>query len=643
MAYRPPSFNPSPSIKRKLRYTPAPFMLGPQRMNIAEPLSRASTVAELAVNDSLPPNKKSQRRGLSYSYGFPKIPRPKRSGFYYYSSWSRFGGSAGSSGGPSNSGSNKKSLRLPNLRLTKRLFSTANQKLRTKTGNLRQRFFSTEARKQRQQRRRFIRWWTLTSLAVLLTGVAGKIKYERGGAYDDDDEYIPHNEYAIKPQSWHLYIYSTFPLKAISRLWGQVNSINLPVWLRSPSYRVYSTLFGVNLDEMEETDLRIYKNLSEFFYRNLKPGVRPIDDSDLVSPADGKVLKFGVIENGEIEQVKGMTYSIDALLGLKTERLAAPSHSLDFEHEDDDVTVLERDQEFAKINGISYTVDDLIGGENDEVSHNITDLDYKDEGDRAIKDSKSTISKELSLAKNLTPTPLEKLELSGNKQLYFSVIYLAPGDYHHYHSPTNWVTTLRRHFIGELFSVAPFFQKTLQGLFILNERVALLGYWKYGFFSMIPVGATNVGSIVVDFDKDLKTNDVYEHAIYLSQKKEKQQSEESSSDETSPLLSKSPTNNTRDDSTLVNSESDSEAKSSPASNSINAEKRKRLKKNTVYEATYTKASKLLGGYPLTKGQQFGGFKLGSTVVLVFEAPDNFKFNLEVGQKVKVGQSLGGFV
>lgn len=96
-----------------------------------------------------------------------------------------------------------------------------------------------------------------------------------------------------------------------------------------------------------------------------------------------------------------------------------------------------------------------------------------------------------------------------------------------FHSPTSWVTTLRRHFIGELFSVAPFFQKTLQGLFVLNERVALLGYWKYGFFSMVPVGATNVGSIVVNFDKDLKTNDIYEHEVYSSA---------SSVNESTPLL-----------------------------------------------------------------------------------------------------------
>jgi phosphatidylserine decarboxylase len=53
---------------------------------------------------------------------------------------------------------------------------------------------------------------------------------------------------------------------------------------------------------------------------------------------------------------------------------------------------------------------------------------------------------------------------------------------------------------GELFSVSPYIAKRLHNLFVLNERVALLGRWKHGFFSMIPVGATNVGSIKVNFD-----------------------------------------------------------------------------------------------------------------------------------------------
>ncbi|RLV93082.1 Phosphatidylserine decarboxylase proenzyme 1 mitochondrial [Spathaspora sp. JA1] len=615
MLFRSPSFvwpNKVGGVSRSsTRYTrsPFPFVIGPQGQNITQPLSRASEMAEILQQQSDAAGTFfQQKRNFGYYYPFPKIPRPKRN-VLYYSTWSKGSSYILPRGG--------KNLHLPSLRISKRSFSNANQKIKSKTRSLQNRFFSVEARTRRQQRRRFIKWWTLTTLTVVLGGVAARIRYQRG-EIDEDGEHIA-NPYRIRPQSWHLYAYSTLPLKTISRLWGKVNSINLPVWVRGPSYRLYSTLFGVNLDEMENPDLSSYNNLSEFFYRTLKPGVRPIADTELVSPADGKVLKFGIIEDGEIEQVKGMTYSIDALLGLKHGRLAAPTHSLEVDHDSNDETIVRRDEEFAKINGISYSADDLIGGEGDSTYH-MHELTYKDEHDGTAMGEEVSISKELSVAAKLTPDPLEMLKVSGHsKQLYFTVIYLAPGDYHHFHSPTNWVTTLRRHFIGELFSVAPFFQKTLQGLFVLNERVALLGYWKYGFFSMIPVGATNVGSIVVNFDKNLKTNDVYEHEIYTKQQP----------NENTPLLK---ADSDEEDTISINSDESEEAR-----------KKKRLRKNTVYEATYTNASSLLGGFPLSKGQDIGGFKLGSTVVLVFEAPDNFKFNLTVGEKVKMGQSLGEFI
>jgi len=54
---------------------------------------------------------------------------------------------------------------------------------------------------------------------------------------------------------------------------------------------------------------------------------------------------------------------------------------------------------------------------------------------------------------------------------------------------------------GELYSVSPYMAKRLENLFVLNERVALLGRWKHGFFGMVPVGATNVGSIKINFDQ----------------------------------------------------------------------------------------------------------------------------------------------
>lgn len=36
----------------------------------------------------------------------------------------------------------------------------------------------------------------------------------------------------------------------------------------------------------------------------------------------------------------------------------------------------------------------------------------------------------------------------------------------------------------------------------------------------------------------------------------------------------------------------------------------------------------------------GEFNLGSTIILLFEAPKNFEFAVEPGQKVQMGQPIG---
>jgi phosphatidylserine decarboxylase len=182
--------------------------------------------------------------------------------------------------------------------------------------------------------------------------------------------------------------------------------------------------------------------------------------------------------------------------------------------------------------------------------------------------------------------------------LYYAVVYLAPGNYHRFHSPANWVVESRRHFAGELYSVSPYLQRTLPGLFTLNERVVLLGRWRWGFFSYVPVGATNVGSIKINFDKELRTNS---------------------------LLT---------DTAADRAAEEAAARGEPQSG--------------FAEATYSGASSVLGGHALRRGEEMGGFQLGSTIVLVFEAPvaedpsanGGFTWAVEKGQKVKMGQALG---
>jgi phosphatidylserine decarboxylase len=158
--------------------------------------------------------------------------------------------------------------------------------------------------------------------------------------------------------------------------------------------------------------------------------------------------------------------------------------------------------------------------------------------------------------------------LNNDTQLYYCVIYLSPGDYHKFHSPTEWSVQFRRHFAGQLMSVSPKFVKGFRNLFVVNERVNYNGFWNYGFFSMTAVGATNVGSIKVYCDHQLATN------------------------------------------------------------------QKLFRKyGTYYDFVFENNVNFLRGEP------FGEFNFGSTIVLIFEAPKHIEFAVKTEQKIKYGQVL----
>lgn len=311
-----------------------------------------------------------------------------------------------------------------------------------------------------------------------------------------------HEKLAKNPQdclasNLEISLYKMLPLRIMSRFWGWINDIELPIFLRSPLLKLFISTFQCNLTEAEEENLKNYHNLGEFFRRALKPDVRSVHPiCDLVSPVDGTILHFGKITDDQVEQVKGVTYSLEKFLGPNN---WSPKNT-------------------SKQECTSKYQQSLLHYDND---------------------------------------------------LYHCVIYLAPGDYHRFHSPVNWTVHYRRHFPGELLSVRPGIANWIPGLFNINERVVYIGNWKYGFFSMIAVGATNVGSIKVYFDKILSTN---------NQKKK----------------------NYLDHS---------------------------FSENNNHENF------------LQKGDPFGEFNLGSTIVIIFEAPKDFKFNLQQGEKVKYGMPM----
>ncbi len=74
--------------------------------------------------------------------------------------------------------------------------------------------------------------------------------------------------------------------------------------------------FKINLDEIANTDITSYKTFNDFFIRQLKPELRPIDkDCIAVCPTDGTIGQAGQITAGRLIQAKGIDYSLKALIG----------------------------------------------------------------------------------------------------------------------------------------------------------------------------------------------------------------------------------------------------------------------------------------------------------------------------------------
>ena len=88
-----------------------------------------------------------------------------------------------------------------------------------------------------------------------------------------------------------VHVIGALPLRNMSRLWGYINSLELPVWIRPYGFKFYAHVFGCNLDEIDEPDLTTYKSLGDFFYRKLKPGVRPVDAAALVSRRANRLVE----------------------------------------------------------------------------------------------------------------------------------------------------------------------------------------------------------------------------------------------------------------------------------------------------------------------------------------------------------------
>ena len=81
------------------------------------------------------------------------------------------------------------------------------------------------------------------------------------------------------------------------------------------------------MDELEEPDISKYKCFNEFFYRKLKPGVRPVQNADdpsgFCSAADCRLVVYPSVDLAKKFWIKGTEFTIPHLLGVPPDSDAA--------------------------------------------------------------------------------------------------------------------------------------------------------------------------------------------------------------------------------------------------------------------------------------------------------------------------------
>ncbi|MBK7892915.1 MAG: phosphatidylserine decarboxylase [Bdellovibrionales bacterium] len=88
----------------------------------------------------------------------------------------------------------------------------------------------------------------------------------------------------------------------------------------------------------------------------------------------------------------------------------------------------------------------------------------------------------------------------------FITYYLCPTDYHRVHIPEAAKAVWRNHIPGAFWPVNAWSIAKIDGLYSINERVAIEFETTHGDrFCMVLVAATNVGNIKIDFDREVST------------------------------------------------------------------------------------------------------------------------------------------
>ena len=104
------------------------------------------------------------------------------------------------------------------------------------------------------------------------------------------------------------------PKRALTVLAGRLASARAGS-LTHTLIRRFVARYQVDMTEALDPRIESYESFNAFFTRALRPGVRPLAQSEWVCPVDGAVSQYGRIEHDRVIQAKGHTYSTQALLG----------------------------------------------------------------------------------------------------------------------------------------------------------------------------------------------------------------------------------------------------------------------------------------------------------------------------------------
>lgn len=113
-------------------------------------------------------------------------------------------------------------------------------------------------------------------------------------------------------KTYSLYV---LPHHALTRIvyWLTRRQSRLTPWV----IRRFALAFNVDMQDAADPDLRHYQTFNAFFTRALSSAARPIaaGDTEIASPADGRISALGTINDARVFQAKGIDYSLQQLLG----------------------------------------------------------------------------------------------------------------------------------------------------------------------------------------------------------------------------------------------------------------------------------------------------------------------------------------